>query len=81
MSARDYLECDHCGGPAIKADADGLFTDGDGGMCVTCGLPGHVSLDSETPPYWWISDDPLDTCADPECVECEDTRRKRVSHD
>lgn len=66
-----YLECNHCGGTAIEADAQGCFTDGDGGKCVTCGFPGCVSCDSESEPYWSTSDqEPGPVCDDPSCQEC-----------
>lgn len=68
------LECHHCGGAAIEAK-DGLFTDGDGGSCMSCGMPGHVSTDSESDPYWWDSTDPNDKCADPECVDYAEGNR------
>lgn len=73
---KDYLDCDHCGGPAIESDERGYFTDGDGGPCITCGLHGWVTLDVETDPQWNISDDPLDTCQDPGCEECKETRQQ-----
>ncbi len=76
------LECDHCGGVAIESDRNGLFTDGDGERCDTCGHPGHVSVDEayedeDNTGYasWALSDDAGATCADPVCSECEDIRR------
>lgn len=36
-----YLDCGHCGGVAIESE-DGMFGDGDGNACATCGLTGHV---------------------------------------
>lgn len=66
----DYLECDHCGCEAFASDARGYFTDGDGGACMTCGFPGSVCSDAETPPYWLTSDYAEARCADPTCSDC-----------
>lgn len=74
MSEAVTLECSHCGGDAIEADADGMFTDGDGDSCLTCGFPGHVVCDSETAPYWSGSDAADAFCGDPVCDECEEYR-------
>lgn len=65
------LECDHCGGTAIESE-DGRFRDGDGGACMSCGLPGCVMCDAETPPYWAPSDDPDVNCNDPDCLDCRE---------
>lgn len=66
-----YLECPHCGGTAIAADAQGFFTDGDGGKCMTCGFPGWVSCDGESEPYWAADDqEPGAVCNDLECIDC-----------
>lgn len=70
------LECDHCGGVAIEADADDLFTDGMGEECETCGFPGHVSVcgddedPGENPVYWKVSEEVDARCADHRCEEC-----------
>jgi len=70
----DALECDHCGCDAIDADEEGLFYDGDGGACATCGFPGRVSADgdSEDPHAWWnTSQEPGDRCNRADCEECQ----------
>lgn len=69
MSELFCLECDHCGSAAIAKDVN-LFTDGECDVCESCGMPGSVSCDSESEPYWATSDSPDDRCADPECDEC-----------
>jgi hypothetical protein len=63
------LECSHCGGHAIVSP-DGLFADGEGAACITCGFPGHVVCDSETPADWRVSDDENARCVDASCQEC-----------
>lgn len=71
------LDCAHCGCPAIES-ATGWFADGDGDACMTCGMPGHVSIDEDDHDspggaYWYVADD-HGTCTDPECLECEGYR-------
>lgn len=68
----EHLECDHCGDVAIYADADELYWDGDGGRCLTCGFPGHVSADGERA-HWRTSEEPEDRCSVEGCDECEVT--------
>lgn len=65
-----WLDCNHCGSVAIESP-DGMFTDGDGGACVSCGLPGHVSCCSETEPHWVMSEDPNIKCTLTDCEECK----------
>lgn len=72
ISLEYYLECDHCGGPAIYS-ATGLFAEGDA-ICVSCGKPGRVSVDEEDedgePLASWRQGDGccwLDDCDDPAC--------------
>ncbi len=79
---RTTLECDHCGGDAIAGDARGMFGDGDGTACMTCGFPGHVSVDvehagddendsGENGATWSCSYDEEDArCHDLTCVDC-----------
>lgn len=73
-----YLDCAHCGGIAIESP-DGLFGDGDGERCMTCGLKGHVSIDDSDPDpdentaYWSSSDDPNDKCNEEDCEACRPT--------
>lgn len=64
----DYLECDHCGDVAVESP-DGLFRDGDGDACMTCGHPGHVSVDDDGA-CWSVSDE--GRCKVAECVWCAD---------
>ena len=76
LHAVPYLDCDHCGGVAI-ASMSGMFGDGDGGRCLTCGLRGHVSIDDagceeDNTAYWVSSDDPNDKCNEKDCVACHD---------
>lgn len=70
----DYIECPHCGSIAAQPDADGYYVDGqniDGG-CVSCGFPGQVSCDAETPAYWSMhEDDPKARCRQLDCSECQ----------
>ena len=66
------LECDHCGDVAIYGDKKGMFTDGAGGACVSCGFPGQVSCDAETEPYWMTGDDDADRCNRGDCEDCKD---------
>lgn len=63
----EYLECDHCGGPAVYAD-DGLYCEDSGDACITCGMPGHVSVDGDDDDAeaWWSMSD-YGTCMDPGC--------------
>lgn len=72
MSATS-LPCDHCGDSAIRSDS-GLFADGVGDRCESCGFPGHVSADSESDPYWVCSEEHDAVCARKDCSECEETR-------
>lgn len=70
--AETWLECAHCGDVAIES-GDGFFTDGDGGRCGSCGFPGQVSCDAETPPYWVLFDDDASArCNRPDCDECNE---------
>ncbi len=64
-----HIECDHCGCEAVESNSEGYFYDGQGGACMTCGFPGHVSLDEETDPWWNSSDDDV-KCTDPDCWSC-----------
>lgn len=50
---RDTLECPCCGDIGATANARNLFVDG---QRLECGCAGHVSLDSETPPYIMVGD-------------------------
>lgn len=68
-----YLECDHCGGAAITSPDD-VFTDGDGGACETCGMPGHVFVDDvldDATAWWRVNyDDENARCREADCEEC-----------
>ena len=66
-----HFECDHCGDVAIES-RDGMFTDGDGGECASCGMPGQVSMDAETDPYWSTSQEEGDRCNRKDCEDCAD---------
>lgn len=73
------LECGHCGDIAIWADADGCFTDGAGGNCLTCGFPGQVSCCAETPPHWMLLDEPGAKCMRPDCgFDCDPDEEDRL---
>ena len=66
-----HLDCDHCGGPAIESP-DGMFRDGDGNACMSCGFPGCVHADEEAG-VWWGESQELDArCNEPDCEECND---------
>lgn len=73
------LECNHCGDVAI-ASSDGLFTDGDGERCLTCGMPGHVIVDGDdeepdlNPVHWNDTQEAGVYCRRPECAECVELR-------
>jgi hypothetical protein len=71
------LECSHCGGPAITSPS-GLFGDGDGTECESCGFPGSVSVGdaySEDPlARWNESNDDGATCNRADCEECAEWR-------
>jgi hypothetical protein len=82
VSAPASLECSHCGDVAIESP-DGLFGEGDGGACMTCGHPGHVNVDivldecedeGDDEPravaYWSVSDE--GRCKVAGCDECAD---------
>lgn len=77
IDAREELPCDHCGGDALKSD-DGTFEDGSPGPCMTCGFPGHVSVDgsdddsSQNTATFVLSEEPNARCKDPGCGECCD---------
>lgn len=67
------LECDHCGDVAFESKS-GWFADGDGGRCLSCGYPGHVVCDSETPAEWSTGQEETDFCAVHNCDECNERR-------
>jgi hypothetical protein len=62
------LECNHCGGDAIVSPS-GLFTEDDGGPCLECGHPGHVSVDEDVA-TWIVDDENGNRCQRADCVEC-----------
>jgi hypothetical protein len=64
IEGRDYLECPCCGGEGAEPDAEGMYADGQG---TTCGCPGYVVVDSETPPY-------ISGWDEGECPKCDRTR-------
>jgi len=68
--APDFLECAHCGDVAIESDADGYFTDGTEGPCMSCGMPGIVSVDDNRDVWWNDSQDDDARCTRPDCDEC-----------
>ena len=45
------LECAVCGGAAIYRE-DGLFAEDEGDACMTCGHPGHVSVEEDGTAWW-----------------------------
>ncbi len=68
------LECPHCGGVAIESP-DGMFGDGDGEACMTCGFPGHVSIDDADEENVTADWSPRDwdenaRCTEDDCEEC-----------
>lgn len=74
MSAPEYLECPHCGDVAIES-LSGLFRDGDGVACMSCGHPGHVSVDEDEGAAWWqLGSGPCDHVW---CDKCLDLRIAR----
>jgi hypothetical protein len=78
------LTCDHCGDVAI-ASADGMYFDGQGDACGSCGFPGKVTVDETDEgtayAYWAESDhceigEPIPVCDDPNCEDCKEWRGK-----
>lgn len=73
-SASAGLECPHCGDVAYESPS-GLFGDWDGVACMSCGHPGHVSVDEdekgEAVAYWILG---LGPCDDAQCHACDDER-------
>lgn len=77
------LDCSHCGDVAIES-ASGLFRDGDGVACMSCGHPGHVSVDEDegaedevtvwAVARWRLGSGPCDHTW---CDECLDLRLAR----
>ncbi len=84
---RTTLECSHCGGDAAESlGNDGLFYDGEGDECRSCGFPGHVVIDDSLDDdrggsfaYWSISEADTALCVDPRCKDCEEYRVARVA--
>lgn len=84
MADRATLECNHCGDVAVESDEKGLFWEDMADRCVSCGMPGHVSLDDwreyEAPAACsWTVDDDLGVCTRPDCEECREAREE-ASH-
>lgn len=77
MTTAATLGCDHCGGEAIES-ATGLFGDGDGTACMSCGMPGTVSIDDadeeDVTAYWDVSSADGAVCNDQDCIECAEFR-------
>ena len=48
------LECGWCGDVAFESP-DGWFQEDAGEACLSCGMPGHVSLDEDRA-YWTTED-------------------------
>ena len=69
-----YLTCDHCGDVA-RESATGIFYDGDGEACATCGFPGFVRMRDAGAP-WQCYDDPADRCERADCPECEEENER-----
>jgi len=71
-----WLECDHCGEAAIES-VDGLYTDGDGGTCMTCGFPGQVYVDEADGAYWAVHEggETPAVCRRPDCDDCRPDRK------
>lgn len=66
------LECSHCGDTAFTSP-DGLFADGDGEKCLSCGFPGHVDIEEDGSEVWWLASVEDDArCDDPECQDCHE---------
>lgn len=63
-----YLTCDHCGDVAAESST-GIFYDGDGDACLTCGFPGGIRA-HETDTSWDCSFDPAARCVRPDCPDC-----------
>jgi len=83
MIEKVYLECDHCGEEAIEGDDKGLFLDGSGTECMTCGFPGSVVCEESSDDdseigsaYWLCSDGNDDVCDREDCEDCAPTRKR-----
>lgn len=74
------LECDHCGDVAVESDAEGLFCEGDADCCLSCGMPGHVSIDDclDEPIAYWVVDDLGDEarCNRNDCSDCAEVNER-----
>ncbi len=57
LDPRDGLECDACGGCAIRPEFDGAYAAGCGGRCAECGNPGWVDRDALGVAVW-VTDAP-----------------------
>lgn len=57
LDPRDGLECEHCGGAAIRPDFAGAYPAGAGGRCAECGCPGWVDHDAAGAAVW-VTDEP-----------------------
>lgn len=64
------LPCDHCGDIAfVSFRPGGVFVDGEGGYCMSCGIAGHVSADEDR--CDWTTDPSGDgVCERKDCDEC-----------
>lgn len=71
----DELYCEHCGDVAISNET-GLFFDGEGEACVTCGYPGSVSVDEDCGAYWNPRDEADTYCKEPACGYCMMNRKE-----
>ena len=56
IDPRDGLECDACGGVAIRPEFGGAYAAGAGGRCVECGCRGWVELDEDGRAWWWTDE-------------------------
>jgi thymidylate synthase ThyX len=63
------FECDHCGGPAYDGDLSDAV-EGATRPCLSCGFPGRLVWDAETPAEWSTNHDLHAVCFDGDCVQC-----------
>lgn len=74
------LICTHCGDIAIESSSDdGMFYDGDGGKCISCGFPGQVVLNMIGNADWMENQDLSASCDREDCRDCVEVEMRSES--